>query len=107
MSQAFAYDQSESTNLHHNQYRSNLLLLIDSELFKIELTLAIAVSVISNISQIDRTQSEPPNSPSNRDHRELSQPLSLLTEIAGQDFDPLEAAKNLLKSKIHKATLIA
>ena len=57
------------------------------------------MSVISDTIQIERTQSEPPNSPSNRDERDVSQPLSLPTEVADREFNPLEAAKRLLESR--------
>ncbi|KNZ47617.1 hypothetical protein VP01_6281g1, partial [Puccinia sorghi] len=55
------------------------------------------LSVVS--TAIERTQSAPPPSPSSRDKRETSQAISLPANLEERYFDPLEAAKQLLKSQ--------
>ncbi|KNZ49564.1 hypothetical protein VP01_4935g1, partial [Puccinia sorghi] len=89
-------------------YKSSRLILHPSEdcsqLFLFEYQykdfLAFVVFCLT-ISQdtINCDQSAPPLTPSTRNGREPSQAISLMAEIVDQDFNPLEAAKNLLKSK--------
>ena len=56
------------------------------------------MSVISSEHIADRTKSAPA-SPSSRTEREASVATSLPARIQDRDFDPLEAAKQLLRGE--------
>ncbi|KNZ53208.1 hypothetical protein VP01_3306g2 [Puccinia sorghi] len=57
------------------------------------------VSVVTKSNHCDRTYLAPPPSQSNCNKREPSHSLSLPERIVDQYFDPLEAAKQLLKNQ--------